>query len=335
MLFRFFLCFLWLQTGSAQAQEKIWVKAYNSSFEDFSVFLAIGSRKSYAEYQLETLREQAESFELKEKLIEAQKLYLEGKHQKAMKFFNQITGKAYKADWSKEHHRIIIYAFLRSAQIQEDKTEAFLISVRNFNGQSLQNYKDFDLFSPPLINELKRVQTQSSVLYPDWKALFPHHEIVLVNGQKVDKNQSLPFFATTYRITALSSSHRAWSQKISLSQLVLNPIQTERLSTGFCENIKLLPELEEAQVQLFSKPHSKCRVSEAGFLEEFNRKDLKEDSAFKQRIKTQILKKDSSQEEKEKESRLPTWLMVGAGIVTLSVLISLGANKESEEEFVH
>ena len=149
-----------------------------------------------------------------------------------MKFFNQITKVAYSANWSKDDRRIILFAFLRSAQIQEEeeKAEAFLILARNFHGQALskETYSDFDLFSPPLMNQLKTIQEKNHFLSPDWKTLFPNHEIVLINGQRIEKDKIKKLLPVNYRVTALSSSHRAWSQKIPLSQLLLKSIQTEK-----------------------------------------------------------------------------------------------------------
>jgi len=333
MLFRFLLSFLLLQVQPAQAQNKIWLRAYNSSLEDFNVFLASSSRKSYAQFQLESLRKQTQKFQLKEKLIEAQKRYLEGKHKKAIHFFNQIIKEAYSADWSQEERRIILYAFLRSAQIQEEKTQAFLILARNFKGQALSkdNYRDFNLFPPPLISELEKIQDKNSVLYPNWNTLFPHHEILLLNGQKIEKNQSAPFLAVRYRVTALSSSHRAWSQTIDLSQLVLKPIQTERLSSGLCEKVKLIPELEN-KFYLFSQ--AKCKTSQDLVLgiktQDLNKPNLE----LNQELSLKEWDKTTPKEEEpdKKRSQLATWLVVGAGIITLSLFISLAGNKNEPEE---
>ena len=348
MIFRFLLSLLFLQSQTAIAQNKIWLRGYDTSLEDFHVFLKSSSRLSYAEFQLASMRKQAQELQLKEKLISAQKLYLNGKKQKAMKFFNQITKEAYSANWSEEDHRIITYAFLRSAQIQEeeDKAQAFLILARNFYGQALlkDTYSDFDLFPPPLMSQLEKIQEINPILSPDWKTLFPDHEILLINGQRVDKDKRRKFLPVSYKVTALSSSHRAWSKKIHLSKLILKPIQTEKLSSGFCKKIELIPELKkQKRLQLFSVP--KCKASEdlvlgiEAFKQETAEKE-KQDLSQKLNLRSEELKEigqmeEENQDKKEKWSHLPTWILVGAGIITLSLLVSLGGNKESEDDYVY
>ena len=346
MLFRILLSILLLQTQTVLAQNKIWLRAYDASLEDFDVFLETSSRMSYAEFQLNYLRKQIQKFQIKEKLISAQKLYLGGKNEKAMRFFNQITKEAYSADWSKEEHRIILYAFLRSAQIQEEEeqAQALLILARNFNGRSLieETYTDFNLFPPPLMKQLEKIQEKNSVLYPDWNTLFPNHEIILVNGQKVKKNKVTPLLAARYRVTALSSSHRAWSKKIHLSELILKSIQTKKLTSGFCEKITLIPELKkQKRLHLFS--NSKCKTSEDLILgiepQELNEKNLKQDLELSQKLNLRSGDVSKTEEENpdQKWSHLPAWLLVGAGIIILSLLLSLGGgnNKKPDEEYIY
>lgn len=345
MLFRILLSILLFQTQTAPAQSKIWLRAYDVSLEDFYVFLETSSRISYAELQLDYLRRQTQKFQIKEKLISAQKLYLGGKNEKAMRFFNQITKEAYSADWSKEEHRIILYAFLRSAQIQEEKgqAQALLILARNFNDRPLleETYTDFNLFPPPLMKQLEKIQEKNSVLYPDWNTLFPNHEIILVNGRKVEKNKAAPFLAARYRVTALSSSHRAWSKKIHLSELVLKSIQTEKLTSGFCEKATLIPELKkQKRFHLFS--NSKCKTSKDLVLgiepQELNEKNLKQDLELSQKLNLRPGEASQAEEENPDQQwpHLPAWLLAGAGIITLSLLVSLGGNnKKSEEEYIY
>ena len=345
MLFRILLSILLFQTQAVFAQDKIWLRAYDASLEDFYVFLETSSRMSYAEFQLNHLREQIQKFQIKEKLISAQKLYLDGKNKKAMRFFNQITKEAYSADWSKEEHRIILYAFLRSAQIQEEKeqAQALLILARNFNGRSLleETYTDFNLFPPPLMNQLEKIQEKNSVLYLDWNTLFPNHEIILVNGQKVEKNKAAPLLANRYRVTALSSSHRAWSKKIHLSELGLKSIQTEKLTSDLCEKATLIPELEK-QKRFYLFSNSKCKTSKDLILgiepKELNEKNLKQDLELSQRLNLRSGEVSQTKEENPDQqwSHLPAWLLVGAGIITLSLLVSLGGNnKKPEEEYIY
>ena len=341
MPLRLLLSVLLLQSQVVLAQNKVWLRGHDTPVEDFQVFLQNSSHVSYAKFQFHQLRKQAQTFQLKDKLISAQKLYLDGKKQKAMKFFNQITKLAYSAEWSKEDRRIILYAFLRSAQIQadEDKAQAFLNLARNFNGQDIlpETYTDFKLFPPPLMSQLDKLQEKNLTLSPDWEVLFPQHEIVLINGQKIEKAQSLSLLPVSYRVTALSSTHRAWSRKVHLSQLVLKPIQAGRLTSGFCEKMELIPELKKRKgFQLFSKPA--CKTSKDIVLGIEPIESLENEKGFQQDLElSQKLNKDLEEtpDKKNKWSHLPAWILVGAGVLALSLIVSLSGDKKSESEEDH
>ncbi|MBC6415840.1 MAG: hypothetical protein GDA46_05560 [Bdellovibrionales bacterium] len=47
---------------------------------------------------------------------------------------------------------------------------------------------------------LREIQEKSTFLSVNWNSLFPNHEILLLNGKRIDKNKKL------YRVTALNSS---------------------------------------------------------------------------------------------------------------------------------
>jgi len=343
MLFRVVLSLLLLQSQGLALQNKVWLRGHDASKEDFYVFLKNSNRLSYAEFQLERLRGRADKFQLKEKLIVAQKLYLDGKRAKAMKFFNQITKEAYSAEWSAEDRRMILYAFLRSAQIQEEeeKARAFLILAGSFHGKALllESYPDLKLFPPPLIKRLQKIQEKSSFLSPDWELIFPGHEIILINGERIAKDQKRSFLPGTYRVTALSSSHRAWSKKIHLSRLLLKPIQTEKLTLGFCDQIELIPQLQK-QKRLKVFPASKCRpVEDLVWGGETLQKDSGEggmnpDLDLSRRLYLER-ERGGEVDEEEKKSNLPAWFLAGVGIIAFSLLIFFGGKKESSEDYVY
>ena len=343
--FKLLLSFCLLQTPvTVQAQSKVWLRAYDSPIEDFLVFLQSSSRVSYAEFQLQYFRKKAQKFRLKEKLLSAQKLYLDAKKQKAMKFFNEITKEAYSADWSSEERRIITYAFLRSAQIQEEeeKTQAFLTLARNFYGENIskETYSDFELFPPPLMRQLEELQKTNTFVIPDWERIFPQHEILLINGQRIDKAQQKKFLAVSYRVTVLSSSHRAWSKSIHLSKLLLKPVVTARLTSGFCEKIVLIPELKkDKKFQLFSIP--KCQSSEKLLLTEqpVDSKKMEQDTELSQKVNVSLEefleREDMEKEEPSKEntnSYLMTWIIAGVGLIAVVLLASLGTKNSKEKE---
>ena len=161
-------------------------------------------------------------FKLKEKLLSAQHFYLDGKKERAVKMFNQIIRLAYSADWSEEERRIIMYSFFRSAQLEEEeeKKQALLILAGSFSIAPIspEVYSDFSLFPPPLMEKLSQIQERNNFLSINWSRIFPNHEIILLNGRRIEKNKEIELPQAPYKVTALSSSHQAWSQKISLSK---------------------------------------------------------------------------------------------------------------------
>ena len=59
-----------------------------------------------------------------------------------------------------------------------------------------------------------------------------------------------------YRVSAFSSSHRPWSKKLSLSELLQKKVQTKKLTYGTCKDLKIRPEEIGKNIQLL--PVSSC-----------------------------------------------------------------------------
>ena len=87
MFLRVFLSLWLLQFQTATAQNKVWVRAYETPFEDFEVFLKSSSRLSYAEFQLAHLRKQTQKFQLKEKTDFCPETLLSWKKEKSYEVF--------------------------------------------------------------------------------------------------------------------------------------------------------------------------------------------------------------------------------------------------------
>ncbi|MBC6414975.1 MAG: hypothetical protein GDA46_01090 [Bdellovibrionales bacterium] len=315
---RFLICFFFLYSQLAFPKNKVWIRGNRTDLQEFQVFLKNSDIDlSYAKFQWKQKVKRSKKFKLKEKLLLAQQLYLEGEKERSEKLFNQISLLAYLADWDKEDRRILLYSFLRAAQLQEDKKkrQALLILAKNFSLSS-RDFKtsiDFKLFPPPLIDELRKIQEKSNFLVVNWNSLFPDHEILLLNGKRIDKNKKLKLVQTYYRVTALSSSHQAWSEKISLSNLLLQKIKTARLTLGTCETLRILPELEKQKnIKLF--PISKCKTKHLEGILAKNSEKMEE-----------LVKKDS---------HLPSWFLLVGGAITVILLLFL-RSEEPEEEYVY
>ena len=159
--------------------------------------------------------------------------------------FLETANLAFQADWNQKQRRIILYAFLRLAQLEPepDEKKAFLISAGRFIMEPLSpSYPEYNLFPPPLIKELNRLREGQNSFLMDWRKIFPHYEILFVNGKKIMRPKTR-LNEGRYRIAALSSSRAPFIKTESLSGLLSNaPYQTAFLTTGPCRSAKIKPE---------------------------------------------------------------------------------------------
>lgn len=332
--------------ATAEAKEQsVWIKAPLMPFNEFSAEMqSLGSPHiSYAEYLLKETRQRAKSYKLKEKLLVAQELYLSGEGERALKAFQEITKGALSADWDKEDRRIILYSFLRRAQSEHnlEKRKALLLSAIHFNLYPIKksNYPDYDLFPPPLMEELKLLQEKTNPLHFHRKSIFPQHEIVLINGQLI--NESIKINQGSYRVSAFSSSRKAWLKNLNLSDLITQKINTAKLTQGACNNLQISENFEERELKIF--PYSKCpKANVLGLKKEETEKKPNSFilANFSEKNRGALNPNSpsffNSQEvemanSKKSLSHLPPWLFIGAGIVATGILLSLSNNSKSKD----
>lgn len=348
------------QILSAQNKKNtIWIKEPQMPLQEFKAHIkALGHPHiSYAQYQFSQKREQAKFFQLKDKLLSAQKLYLSGEGEKAVQAFQKISQLALLADWDKEDRRIILYSFLRQAQSEEDteKRKALLLSASDFSLVKINelNYQDYHLFPPPLMNELKNIQDKSNTLWFDWKTIFSNHEIVLINGKLLQDNEKIKMPQAFYRVSAFSSSHQPWSQRLNLSKLLTKKIKTQSLTKGICGNLSISSDKKEKNMQVV--PFSACPLPTILSFEKGKPTKTKVKKTFIQKATlknsqlhtfqklNQIQLADSylpypkNLQDKLKElpskkkklfSSVPSWVVFGVGVVVLSLAISLSQSKK-------
>ena len=359
-LFIVFSLFILPQILSAQNKgNTIWIKDPWMPFQEFKAHIkALGHPHiSYAQYLLIQKRNQAKSLQLKNKLLSAQELYLSGEGERAVKAFQQISRQALLADWDEEDRRIILYSFLRQAQSAEDaeKRKALLLSASDFSLTKINelNYRDYHLFPPPLMDELEHIQSQSNTLLVDWKAIFPDHEIILINGKPLQNNEKIKIPQAFYRISVFSSSHRPWSQRLNLSELLTQKIKTQSLTRGTCGNPYISSDEKETNIKIF--PFSACPPSsilsfekseptKAAVQKTFTQKTIAKNSRshtvnqldnphfvdsplsysknFQDKLKELPSKKETL------FSNVPSWVVFGAGVVILSLAISLSQSEK-------
>ena len=107
----------------------------------------------------------------------------------------------------------------------------------------------------------------------------------------------------------------------------------------------MIPELKkQKRFRLFSIPN--CKSSEdlvwtgETLKQESKEKEMEQNLELSQKLNlNQTLDSEKGGEDFEKDkkrSHLPAWLLIGAGILTLSLILSLGGgDKEPEEDYVY
>ncbi|MCZ0932990.1 MAG: hypothetical protein OXJ52_07550 [Oligoflexia bacterium] len=324
LLTQFLALIFCVQSSFATAQNNtIWIKSAYTPFQEFLVFIESSHSSSYASYLLSQKRERAKSFKLKNKLLKAQELYLSGESARSVQAFRDISNLAYQADWDKEERRIIMYSLLRMAQMEEEpeKRKALLLSASDFftAETNKESYSDYNLFPPPLMKELKEIQKKKNDLSLDWNQVFPNHEIILLNGQRLEKNQILSLPQAVYKITALSSSHKAWSKNISLSELAGQTIKTASLTRGPCQKLELLT------------PNKNVKLAPVSSCPDLNVLSLKTKAENALTFNPADLEESETKTAQKTSSHWPSWLVLGAGVIALTLAILLGGSEDNSQ----
>lgn len=297
---------------------KVWIKSPKSSFLEFNTHILSLEDKGHVSYgvnQLEKIRNATKPFSIKQKIVKAQEHYLAGETSLALKKFQEITGLSHASDWNEEERRGIFYSFLRQAQYEKNKTkkQALLIAANQFILTPVheKSYKDYNLFPPPLMEKLKKAQNNQVFLSVDWKGVFPHHEIVLVNGKQVFPSaERIKIPTGAHRVTALSSSHTPWTKILPLSQLVTQSVQTTSFTSGRCKNLKIKKEWQGDSIQLFQNAQA-CPSQNIFHKTAQAKPALKEDTELS---KTLAIVKESQTDSSlfNKNVFQSTWFWVGA-----------------------
>ena len=316
-----FIC-LFLSHSLLAKGKTVWIKPLQIPLADFRAYIqALGAPHiTYAEHQRLRRRAQAEEFHLIDRIQKAQEFYLSGDLSSAKKSFQEITTLAHKADWSEEDRRIVLYGFLRLAQIETrpEKKKALLLSATDFSRKRITaENPDYKLFPPPLtemFNSLLESQTRLTV---KWSEVFPEHEIILINGEEAPRDTALQMPESSYRVTALSSSHAPYSKTVRLSRLLSHTISVKPLTVGYCENLKIKPEWSESSVRLlFPK---KCPNSlQLSRPQPLSRDELKPtDKGYIPISGGEKAEGDSS----KKNPKVSKWIWVAGGAIVLGFLI--------------
>ena len=320
------LILIWFCLSPAKA-DRAWIRPPDTHFKSFKAHVAAlgNSHKTYGEYRLSLQRKKAGAFQLIRRIQTAQELYLSGTLKSAEEAFQKIARLAHSADWNEEDRRIMLYAFLRSAQItgSPDIKKALLLSaVQFFRKPITPRHADYNLFPPPLteqFNELLRTRVFFTV---NWKKVFPEHEIILVNGEMIPSDKPSKIPSGVHRVTALSSSHIPYSQVIRLSRLISRPANTKPLTTGACRALRIASEWEAKTVRLL-KPECPPPLKFVGPMILPEKPPAEKRTVSQNTLSLVETSTVQKMETPEKISSVPKWVWIAGGTVVAGLVLHL------------
>ena len=227
------ISFLFSQSTYSANTVPILIRSTKTSTIEFSAYAETESVKTYAQYQLEKKRKTPRPVNLQSLLKQAQMEFLSHEPDESKKTFRLITEHIHSFDWNKEERKIIFYSLFRLAQLEKNtqKQKLFLQEASVF-GMNLK--LDMQLFPPPLVEHYLKINKTTDFVSLNLKKLFPLHEVILINGKVYSNKKEAILPYGVYRVTALSSSHKSWTQTLSLSRLISKKIHTPSLTKGFC-----------------------------------------------------------------------------------------------------
>ena len=312
----FFLVFYFILFSQPSIPD-VWIKDVKTDFFKFTSHLASldSTHLSYGEYLLKLKREETKTFQIKDLILKAQEFYLSGEVESALEIFKEITSLNHLADWNEEQRRVIFYSFLRRAQNEKNanKKQSLLLSAGQFMISKITtDYPDYHLFPPPLLKELEQIQNQLGFLSIPLKAIFPNHEIILINGKQISlKEKIFKITESSYRVTVLSSSHTPWTKVVSISYLMNQSVKTKPLTLGYCKTLKIKNQWMKKDTQIFYNKN--CENDK--YLE------IKENQKYKKGFDN-VSNNNKYEKFNFLKNNLPTWLVVGTAILTTGIVLS-------------
>ncbi len=316
LLFRSLLSIVLLHYPSiCFANTSVLIRAKHTDPMEFLAYTETEIVKTYAQSQLNQIRKSPRPIHLDSLLKKSQMEFLSHDPSRAKKTYQLIVDHLHSFDWNKEERKIILYSLLRLAQLEKDKQKQnlFLHEALTFG---FDVNIDLNIFPPPLTKTYLQMKKEQKVLPVALENLFPHHELILMNGRPYasEKKISLPY--GTYRITAFSSSHEPWTKIISLSQLISKRVKTKALVGGDCQNV-----IVEKKLQIANK-----RAKLQALFPNFCLSDLSQKKMNKLKTEFENMEIDLQNPNVKKHKKEQKWLWFGlllvAGVGTTFFVLS-------------
>lgn len=231
-----FIFFILCISSSSFCFSKTILRSTHTPIIEFEAYVEGEEGVSYAQQIFNQIQNQTEDYkDFINLLDQAQTSFLKGHLKNSSEIFRSIIEMAYLKDWNSKIREVISYSFLRLAQIEkaQGNENMHIHSAILFDFEFTPKDK---VFSPPTLEKLKSMKQRAVKGFIILRHIFPFHEIILINGKRYKNTDQVRLPFGEYRITALSSSHKLWTQHISLTDLSKSRILGISFVRGDCKN---------------------------------------------------------------------------------------------------
>ena len=235
MFFRILLGVNFLLTSYTYAMPlPVLIRSPNTNLVEFSAYAETEPIKTYIQYRLESLKKTPRPVHLRSLLKQAQMDFLSHEPNHSKKSFRAIVDHVHAFDWNKEERKIIFYSLFRLAQLEKNSKKQVVL-LKEALTFSMGLKADTKLFPPPLISQYLQIKKSATFVSLNLKQLFPKHSVVIINGRVYSHQKEISLPYGSYRVSALSASHKSWTQTLSLSRLISKRLKTSALVSGSCK----------------------------------------------------------------------------------------------------
>ena len=216
------------------------VKAPSANPQEFAVYSQNSDYQKISAYFVRC----EEKNQILEDFKKAQILFLDGNLDKSKQQFLIVTEKKWSCDWAESERQMVLFSFLRLAQIEQESARQtqWLTQAVQFDSEWTP---DPSVFPPPLIaqfSSLRRQTTAQKIVLP---AFSQKYSALLRNGRFISLAQlSLEASAGKARYTFISDTYQIETVFITLLELEQLTLQPQPLVMGECNEFQLSENLK-------------------------------------------------------------------------------------------
>jgi hypothetical protein len=216
------------------------VKAPSANPQEFAVYNQNSDFQKISTYFLRC----AEKDQILEDFKKAQILFLDGNLDQAKQQFLLVTEKKWSCDWAEGERQLVLFSFLRMAQIELDtaRQTQWLTQAVHFDSEWTP---DPSVFPPPLIGQFSSVRRQTIAQKIVLPAFSKKYSALLRNGRFISLVQlSLEASTGKARYTFVSDTYQIETVFMTLAELEQLTLQPQPLVLGDCNEFQLSENLK-------------------------------------------------------------------------------------------